>query len=269
MNRARRALTGLSVSLILLASAVLANPPVQPRMPRYPASEMTNPTDGSVMVIVPGGTFTLGSNDHDSDERPQYQIYLRPFAIGKYAVTNAQWAAFVRATGYSQGPGRFSEDLARLGPQAPFVRCTWYNARAYCTWAGARLPTEAEWEAAARGTDARLYPWGNGFESGLCCNSQGQQQTGPRPVGSYPEGASPYGCLDMAGNIWQWCSSKARPYPYNGGDGREDASGSEERVMHGGGWGQGNPNTFLCSNRLASAPDRRTEDRGFRIARSL
>ena len=261
--------TFTALSLALLTAAAVANPPIEPRMPGYPAGELTNPRDGSAMVIVPYGTYTIGADDHDRDEKPQHQVSLRSFAIGKHAVTNAQWDTFVRATHYSQGPGMFAQDMARLGPQAPFTRCTWFDARAYCGWAGARLPTEAEWEAAARGTDARKYPWGNGFEAGLCCNSFEQQQPGPRAVGSYPEGASPYGCLDMVGNVWQWCSSKARPYPYSASDGREDLSGTDDRILHGGGWGQGNPKTFLCSNRLASSPSRRTEDRGVRIARSL
>jgi formylglycine-generating enzyme required for sulfatase activity len=124
---------------------------------------------------------------------------------------------------------------------------------------------------AARGTDGRKYPWGNEWDGSRCCNSVGSYDRStiqPRPVGSYPSGASPYGCLDMAGNVWEWCSSKHEPYPYKAGDGRESAGGSDERVRRGGSWAYSPDKWFRGAERAYNVPSFCDYNTGFRPART-
>ncbi|HJN45519.1 MAG: hypothetical protein CL477_14860 [Acidobacteria bacterium] len=209
-------------------------------------------------IEIPAGLFTMGSDRQDAqadeDERPQHTVTLPAYYIGRYEVTVAQFAAFVADTGYAP------DDLGSLdGPEDHPVRnVTWNDATAYCTWltetlrdwtgtpsvlarqlrgsdGGRRwsvnLPTEAEWEKAARGTDGRLYPWGDRLDE-TRANYGGTE--GPRPVGSYPAWASPYGLLDVAGNVWEWTRSVPLDYPYRADDGREDTSASQERALRSG-----------------------------------
>ncbi len=230
--------------------------------------EYTNEADGSVLILVPGGSFAM---EDVSGDGPSTQITVGPFLVGKYTVTNAQFARFVTATGYRLDAGDSWKKYAEeWGERAPVVCVSWYDAQAYVKWAGLRLPTEAEWEFAARGTRNLRYPWGDDWDASCCCNSVGKNEpTGPQPVGSYPNGASPYGCQDMAGNVWQWCSSKFVPGPYSATDGREDPTGTGTRMLRGGSWLVNRPAIFRATTRYLNMPFNRNRSRSFRVARSI
>lgn len=230
-------------------------------------SETTNPKDGSLMLLIPAGPFQMGSRESES-ERPQTTINLPAYYIGKEPVTNAQFRQFVHQTHYDAA-GDWEAYSDKWGPQAPVVNVSWADANAYCQWAGVRLPTEAEWEKAARGTDGRKYPWGNNWDSSRCRSSVGAPAAGPGPEGAFPSGISPFGCLDMVGSVWQWCSSKYQPYPYSASDGREEPGGTEDkRVMRGGSWYNVIPEVFRVTHRVASNPGDYGNNIGFRVART-
>ncbi len=161
-------------------------------------------TSGHEMVLVPSGTFAMGPS-----RRP---IHLDAYYMDRRPVTNAQFAVFLDATGYKPvdaGAKRFLAHWRNGKPpkneeKHPVVFVSWFDARAYATWAGQRLPTEAEWEKAARGGDGRRYPWGRQEPTAKHAN-YGRSRDGTAPVGSFPDGASPFGILDLAGNVWEWC----------------------------------------------------------------
>ena len=163
-----------------------------------------NPKDGAEMVWVPAGEFLMGSTDDEGvrDERPQRKVYLDGYWMYKTEVTVAQYRKFCEAT------NREMPEAPEWGwkEDHPVVNVSWHDAVDYAKWAGASLPTEAQWEKAARGTDGRVFPWGNEWDAGACANSVSWSLKGTKPVGSCPAGASPYGCVDMAGNAWEWCA---------------------------------------------------------------
>ena len=203
---------------------------------------------------VAGGPFLMGSRPDDvaafADERPQLTLHLPTYFMGRHPVTVRQFAAFVRATGYECAA---DNDVTRR-PAFPVTGVLWHDALAFCRWASVytgrniRLPTEAEWEKAARGADGRLFPWGNEPADPSRCN-MALYLRGPSIVGRYsPQGDSPYGCTDMAGNVWEWTSSLYRPYPYAPDDGREDAEAAGRRVLRGGCW-QDNARLVRTANR--------------------
>jgi len=205
--------------------------------------------DGKEMVYVPAGEFIMG-DDSDPWASPAGTIKLDEFWIDRLPVTVAEFARFVRETGYqtdaekANAPTIWNSGGISATADLPVVFVSWYDAAAYCLWAGnARLPTEARWEKAARGTDGRLYPWGNLFDARLA-NTAESQIGRATSVGSYPAGVSPYGALDMAGNVWEWTNTRwgkrfAEPdylYPYTPDDGREKIGEDYLRVLRGGSW---------------------------------
>ena len=160
------------------------------------------------MVLVPAGEFTMGSPTGDPDERPPHQVYLDSFLIDTYEVTVGQYAAFLQETG-NHPPSDWKAMNQFSHQKRPVSNVDWADAAAYCKWAGKRLPTEAEWEKAARGTDGRLYPWGNEQPTPRHANYEqaGSNSHGAlAPVGLFEAGKSPYGLYDMAGNAWEWVS---------------------------------------------------------------
>jgi len=238
----------MACSLILVAATMaLARPPQADR------------------ITIPAGPFTQGSTRGDEDERPARKVVVKAFAIDRTEVTRGDYARCVAAHRCKPAPGaRGGADAAvpdtRDDAQLPITGVDWSDAQAYCRFAGGRLPTETEWEKAARGTDGREYPWGDqadcakgnwgNFEGeGPCA---GQNPGHPVVVGHYPAGASPYGVLDLGGNVWEWVADKYDEDP-------------KRRVVRGG---------SCCSffvgpraaNRNAWAPDHRDDDLGFRCA---
>jgi formylglycine-generating enzyme required for sulfatase activity len=219
------------------------------------------------MLLIPAGEFTMGEGDE------AHPVYLAAYAIGKYPVTNQLYQAFVTASNHP-APADWREGyyLDLLGDH-PVVNVSWYDALAYCCWlAGAtgqvyRLPTEAEWEKAARGLDGRPYPWGDKFDKTRCNTADGGMGR-TTPVDAYPTGASPYGVLDLVGNVWEWCSSLYAAYPYQAGDGREEASAEGWRVLRGGSWFDMEWGA-RAARRLSGPPDSVSRNTGFRVVREI
>jgi formylglycine-generating enzyme required for sulfatase activity/tRNA A-37 threonylcarbamoyl transferase component Bud32 len=200
---------------------------------------------GHEMAYVPAGEFLMGSKDDrfaDDDEHPQHTVYVSEFWIDKTEVANTQYRKCVesgvcRAPTTCDGGEPTYSDSSKA--DHPVVCVSWWDAKTYCEWAGKRLPTEAEWEKAARGTDGRKYPWGNSLDGSKLNSSRtddGYECTAP--VGSYPEGASPYGALDMAGNVWEWCQDWYDEDYYVSSP-QHDPQGPDSgtrRVVRGGSW---------------------------------
>jgi formylglycine-generating enzyme required for sulfatase activity len=253
------------------------------------------------VITIPEGDFRMGSESEAAldSERPAHKVHVPELQIAKYPVTNAQFKCFVDGRGYDQekywtkagwawrqGKGEQFRRKHREWPGGwedgqfppekanhPVVSVTWYEALAYTQWLAEvtgkpyRLPSEAEWEKAARGDqDKREYPWGHEFDPKKANLGIGDERVGgTSPVGIYPGGASPTGILDLSGNVWEWCSSLFRDYPYDSEDGREDLEAEGRRVLRGGSWITYNERYARCSFRLFALPSLFLVDYGFRI----
>jgi len=233
-----------------------------------PPLVVTNSKDGSELIYIPAGEFLMGSpsGEGESDEHPQHKVYLDAYYIGKYEVTNKQFAKFVQESGY-QAEGDWKNYHTFGKGNHPVVGVSWNDAKAYCKWADLRLPTEAEWENAARGTDGRKYPWGNEWDASKCNNNSSK---GTKLVGSYSNGASPYGCLDMSGNVWEWCSDwyGADYYASSPQRNPEGPGSGNDHILRGGSWFYDLTDNLRCAYRLRYFPDYWSIDYGFRLCRS-
>lgn len=225
------------------------------------------------MVNVPAGKFIRGTNDRLPDEGPQHIASTGAFWIDQYEVTNLQYEHFIKSTRH-RSPKHFRNRTFPEGKaDHPVTYVTWHDANAYCEWAGKRLPTDVEWEKAARGTKGQEYPWGNDFEidhANMPLRWEKLGQFGDTtPVGAFAKGKSPYGAYDMTGNVWEWTSSWYLPYP--GNTTASENYGERYKVLKGGSW-------FDCSfykcgisapayNRAFFARRTKNDSFGFRCAR--
>lgn len=258
------------VSAALLAGLAMAGGCKQHAPPKEPPPDM---------VKVTAGEFTMGSTEVDKEaralqygdrkpwyanERPERKLSLSEYYIDRHEVTNARYKEFVDATGHAPPPhwagGSYPERLM----DHPVVYVNWSEADAYCKWKGKRLPTEAEWEKAARGTDGRRFPWGDEFDIKKV-NTLGDYG-GTAPVGTFSDGASPYGALDMAGNAQEWSADWYKQYP--GNDFNDPEYGETFKTVRGGGWG-GMGHYILqvyvrSAFRQVARPENRYDDVGFR-----
>ena len=228
------------------------------------ARARVNARDNATLLWIPPGDFFMG--DDDQKDNPRRRVTLDGFWIYKTPVTVKQFLEFCASTNYTV------PDPPSWGwrNEHPVVNVSWADAAAYAEWAGVRLPTEAQWEKAARGTDGRLYPWGNAWDATRCAHSVGVTLTTTVPRGSYPSGASPYGVLDMAGNVWEWCydwydETYLRFAPKRNPEG---AASGDRRVLRGGSWNDNMPFIFRTAMRFRYNPAGRFISFGFRCAAS-
>jgi formylglycine-generating enzyme len=230
-------------------------------------------------VLIPAGEFLMGTDDAREDAYPQHRVYLDAYEIDRYEVTNAQYWEFLdyikktndhskcfkeEPSGKDHTP-RFWENEYYNVPDYPIVRIDWYDAYAYAAWAGKRLPTEAEWEKAARGPDGRKFPWGNEWDPARC-NLSGE----PKPVGSTESGKSIYGCHDMAGSVYEWCADWYLDFYYKESPSQNPKGpvGGLRRVIRGGSrFSQ--PFQARTDTRKSEQPNLYNQALGFRCAKDV
>ena len=223
------------------------------------------------MVLVPAGEFLMGSWTGDPDEQPMRRVYLDPYFFDKDQLTVGEYAKFLEATSHG-APSEWNLMSRAMHRNRPVVNVDWADAVAYCTWAGKRLPTEAEWEKAARGTDGRTYPWGNEVPTRFRANMKKEvwnNHMGLTPVGMFEQGKSPYGINDMAGNVWEWVSDWYDPTYYSSGPLRNPTGSArgEQKVVRGGCWGSG-PERLRSAERETHVPSFQGFGTGFRCAKT-
>ncbi|MEP6757451.1 MAG: SUMF1/EgtB/PvdO family nonheme iron enzyme [Chthonomonadales bacterium] len=258
------------------ASAKPGNRTVQAKRPKNPklGTVWVNPKDGVEMVFIPAGEFEMGSADFE-DTRPVHKVTLDSYYIGRNSVTVSQYLKFCDASGHSKPmPPDFNQNWSK--PDHPIVNVSFADGLAYCKWAGGRLPTEAEWEKAASWDDVakkkRKYPWGDEFDPSRLWKSQkkGLDAGGTKPVGSYPAGASPYGLLDMAGNVFNWCSDwydggfYGNALASNRNPENQTLGEKKERTVRGGSWVIPFPDVFRTVFRGNILPETAIFGGGFR-----
>lgn len=243
------------------------------RYPLYTKNSRLGDTPNK-MILIPAGEFVMGSNSRLPDEGPQQTVKLPAFYIDQFEVTNLQYKKFNDAT-QGRSPRHWRNRTFPAGKaDHPVVYVSWQNANDYCQWAGKRLPTDAEWEKAARGSDGRMFPWGDEFATDAANTPVRWQEIGQfgdtTPVGAFEKGKSPYGVYDMSGNVWEWTASWYKAYP--GNQTPSESYGERYKTLKGGSW-------FDCSfykcgisapvfNRSFFAKKVKNDSFGFRCAKS-
>jgi formylglycine-generating enzyme required for sulfatase activity len=228
------------------------------------------PVEGE-MALVPAGEFTMGSTTGDADEQPAHLVHVDAFLIDIYEVTVRRYAAFLKAT-EGNSPSDWKTVNQPAYQKRPVANVEWAEAAAFCKWAGKRLPTEAEWEKAARGTDGRLYPWGNDPPTPRHAHYRktGSHNHGSlAPVGTLEVGKSPYGLYDMAGNVWEWVSDWYTDDYYKNSPLQNPTgpSSGESKVLRGGSW-DSSPQQLRSTLRYFHRSAHRHKDYGFRCAKT-
>jgi formylglycine-generating enzyme required for sulfatase activity len=232
------------------------------RPPTGSTNPWANPKDGAVYVYVAPGPFTMGWNQGANNEKPEHSINLDGYWIMKYEVTNEQFSLCLNEGGCHEAPDNNRWNLSAYAKH-PVTNVNWQQAVDYASWANGRLPSEAEWEKACRGVGG-IYPWGNFAPTNSLANYN-KTINDVVPVGTYADGASPYGAMDMIGNVWEWTNSLyVEAYPYNANDGRESKKVAGSRVLRGGSFVD-IPANLRCTYRARHAPDEGMLDYGIRV----
>jgi sulfatase modifying factor 1 len=227
-----------------------------------------NERDGAEMVWIPEGTFWMGSKNIDNElvghEKPERPVHLATYCIYKFPVTVAQYGEFCREIGFPMPP---KPDWGWRHDH-PVVNVSWEDAERYCDWAQVTLPTEAEWEKAARGVDGRRYPWGNAWvpQYCLCSHSNIAEAGSTGPVDARPDGVSPYGAFDMVGNVWEWCQDWYETDYYAWAPSMHPLGPERgvDRVIRGGSWGNRRELSLRCACRGRDRPTAKAVNIGFR-----
>jgi formylglycine-generating enzyme required for sulfatase activity len=230
--------------------------------------------DDAPMAVVPAGDFWVGVDGMMGleDERPRHKVWLDAFSLDRYEVTTKHYARFLAATG-RQAPGQWESVNLDIHGDRPVIGVDWTDAEAYCRWAGKRLPTEAEWEKAARGTDGRLYPWGHQVPTAELANfavgARFSYSQALMPVGKYEKSQGPYGHYDLAGNVWEWVQDWYDGSYYERSPERnpQGPEAGQFKVLRGGAWSD-LPKYLLAYGRFKLPPGTRNSHIGFRCARS-
>jgi formylglycine-generating enzyme required for sulfatase activity len=259
--------------LLFLITAIPSSEAQLERLKKSKALDLTASTE-TPTVEIPAGEFTMGLDGMQAleDERPQHRVWLQAFFIDLHEVTTGQYASFLAATNRAVPWQWDTIDLTRHHDR-PVIGVDWLDADAYCRWKGKRLPTEAEWEKSARGTDGRLYPWGNRVPNKDLANfalgARFSYSQVLMPAQSYEQGKSPYGLYHMAGNVWEWVQDWYAVNYYDVSPG-QDPQGPELgqfKVLRGGSWSD-LPKYVLTYGRFKLPPDTRNSYMGFRCAKS-
>jgi formylglycine-generating enzyme required for sulfatase activity len=214
------------------------------------------------MAYVAGGEFMMGSANGDEYERPPHKVTVRAFYVDEYEVTCQEYARFVKAEKYAAPPGWRNGQYPPNAAKRPVTGVNWDDANAYANWAGKKLPTEEQWEFAARGPEGRAYPWGNEWKAGMANASGGSG--GMSDVGAFKEGIAPSRAYDMIGNAWEWTASDLKPYP--GGRFSSKPSG-DMKVIRGGSWKEGREATATYRGYLLARGGKDYSATGFRCVR--